>query len=62
MKFDCGKTFQERRNRLRQWHKWFAWYPVKVEDHDCRWFEFVERREWGYFQGMSEFEYREIQL
>lgn len=44
MRFDCGETHEERRKRLTQWHRWFAWFPVKVGDHDCRWFEFVERR------------------
>lgn len=44
MKFDCGETRQEKWSRLGKWHRWFAWHPVKVGIHDCRWFEYVERR------------------
>lgn len=51
MKFDCGETWEEKRKRLEQWHRWFAWHPVKVEDHDCRWFEVVERQR-IYYRGM----------
>ncbi len=43
MKFDCGETYEEKLKRLATPHKWFAWYPVKIDDHDCRWMEFVER-------------------
>lgn len=63
MKFDCGETWQEKKARLSQWHRHFAWRPVKLSDHDCRWLEFVERRgsyecgwEWGWT-----WEYREAQ-
>lgn len=44
MKFDCGETFEEKRQRLEQWHPKFAWLPIRVTDHDCRWLEYVERR------------------
>lgn len=54
MKFKCGLTKSElaareiqvqmRRISLCEWHKWFAWFPVKVDDGDCRWLEYVERR------------------
>ncbi len=27
-----------------QWHRVFAWWPVKLSAHDCRWLETVERR------------------
>ena len=31
-------------------HKWFAWYPVKLErvggDPECAWLEYVEREQW----------------
>lgn len=39
MKFDCDKW----KYKL-EWHRWFAWYPVKVADRDCRWLEYVERK------------------
>ncbi len=54
MKFKCGptqaerevkeKAQQEKLHRKYVWKRWFAWYPVKVNDGDCRWLEFVERR------------------
>lgn len=44
MKWDCGETRAERYERLSEWHRWFAWYPVRVGSHDCRWLEYVERR------------------
>lgn len=44
MKYDCGETYVEKWDRLGQWHRWFAWRPVRVGLHDCRWWEYVERR------------------
>jgi hypothetical protein len=44
MKFKCDKTYDEKRadwSKLVTWRKWFAWYPVKVADGDCRWLEYV---------------------
>jgi hypothetical protein len=47
------------------WHVWFAWYPVRIKDHDCRWLEKVERRgnlEYYYDGGTYwKFEYRAIE-
>jgi hypothetical protein len=43
MKIDFGETKLEKIHRLEKPHKWFAWYPVKVADHDHRWLEYVER-------------------
>jgi len=40
MKWDCDA----RERRREQWHLWFAWYPVKVADGDCRWLERVWRK------------------
>jgi hypothetical protein len=56
MKFNCGLTEQEennlrwekkqeRRKARYHWHRWFAWYPVQLGSHDCRWLEYVERRD-----------------
>lgn len=62
MKFDCGETFQEEEDRRGQWRKWFAWYPIKLCIHDCRWLEIVERRQLyarGY-DGWWYWEYRAI--
>lgn len=34
---------------LTQWHWWFAWYPVLLEDSRVLWFQRVQRRvEYGY--------------
>jgi len=59
MKFNCGKTKQEksveayyRVASLQKWHKKFAWLPIQVGPRDCRWLEYVEikypeaRRHW----------------
>lgn len=28
---------------MKEWHRWFAWYPVKVGD-TLYWLEYMERR------------------
>jgi hypothetical protein len=40
MRFDCNKRGEI---VATGWRRWFAWYPVKVGEHDCRWLEWVER-------------------
>jgi hypothetical protein len=44
MKFDCGATWETKHRLKQRWHRWFAWRPVRVADHDCRWMEMVERK------------------
>ena len=44
MKFDCGETWAEKYKRLTQWHDYFAWRPVRISDHDCRWLETIQRK------------------
>lgn len=44
MKINCGPTWKEREDANRQWHDWFAWFPVRVASRDCRWLETVSRR------------------
>lgn len=51
MKFDCGASREEKKSKANQKyqeaqkdHKWFAWFPVKVSQRDCRWLEYVNRR------------------
>lgn len=55
MKFNCGPTRAERAERryasdkksaaqLRKWHRWFAVWPVRLDDKRCAWLEVVERR------------------
>lgn len=48
---------------VRDWHKWFAWYPVKVRRGDVRWMEFVARRgefQRGYRSSWWDWEYEAI--
>jgi hypothetical protein len=58
MKLDCGPTYAEQIAALKEWHDWFAWYPVRLcviieqtsrwpefhDSRDCRWLETIERR------------------
>lgn len=44
MKFDCGPTPWEVFDAKQKWHSWFAWRPARIESHDCRWLEYVERK------------------
>ena len=44
MKWDCGETLHERTQRQKEWHRWYAWHPVRVGPGDCRWLEYVERK------------------
>lgn len=49
MRFNCGLSYEASRQRAReywcgQWTPWFAWYPVRVGECDCRWLETVERK------------------
>jgi hypothetical protein len=34
--------------KIYDWHRWFAWYPVRI-DGKCMWGRWVERRR-NYFQ------------
>jgi len=43
MKFNCGTDYQTWYKLKTNWHRWFAWYPVRVGNCDCRWLEYVER-------------------
>jgi hypothetical protein len=38
------EEFKKRIESLVEWHQWFAWYPVRVDENDCRWLEYVETR------------------
>lgn len=60
MKWDCGPTWAEKKAALEEWHRWFAWHPVRVGSHDCRWLERIERRGVTYYDpiAMWEWEYR----
>lgn len=34
-----------------EWHPHFAWWPARLADHDCRWLEWIERRQEFYSGG-----------
>lgn len=48
MKFNCGDSkslkFIKKCADRSWWHRWFAWYPVRVENNQCCWLEFVYRK------------------
>jgi len=80
MRFNCGpnkddryqKTYEkirEEQERLRKWHKWFAWIPTRVlvvkeivpdgfdtMHEKCIWLETIERK--GQYGSGWEWEYR----
>lgn len=58
MRIDCGETAEEENRRLSEWHAWFAWHPVRVGSHDCRWLETIWRKREGvWWDGETEFSY-----
>lgn len=48
MKINCGPTPEEQTEINKTWHRWFAWRPVRVASHDCRWLETIERKGTSY--------------
>lgn len=44
MKLDCGPTPRQRHQRKQLWHRWFAWFPVRIGPGDCRWLETIHRK------------------
>ncbi len=44
MRFNCGPDSVEKHEAKKFWHRWFAWYPVRVSKRECIWLEFVERK------------------
>lgn len=62
MKFNCGHSTSKKNKLKEDWHDWFAWYPVRVAEGDCRWLETVERKgelHYDFLAGDWIFEYRE---
>lgn len=39
-----SETCAQRRERLAQWHEWFAWHPIKAECGTIVWLERVRRK------------------
>ena len=62
MRFNCGHSTSKKNKVKEDWHDWFAWYPVRVAEGDCRWLETVERKgelHYDFVAGDWKFEYRE---
>ena len=59
MKFNCGEDWRTKLKRLKDWHPWFAWYPIQVGNKKCCWLERIERKgEYGAIGGDWFWEYR----
>jgi len=39
-----GKTRKEFNDRRENWHKWFAWRPIILDDGRWAWLQFVQRK------------------
>ena len=61
VKWDCGPTWDEKLAARTAWHRWFAWHPVRVGSHDCRWLEYVERSGEPSYPDGWDWEYRPAQ-
>jgi len=33
-------------NKLQEWNKWFAWYPIQFTKDKLIWLKYIERRLW----------------
>jgi hypothetical protein len=44
MKLSDAAKREAKRKALEQWHPWFAWHPVMLENGDAVWMEHIERR------------------
>jgi len=39
------KVYNPSENPRLVWHRWFAWHPVKINDKETVWLEFVLRKQ-----------------
>lgn len=46
MKLSCGPTYKIWRAKREEWHRFFALWPRRVGDFECRWLEFIEKKEY----------------
>lgn len=44
IRFNLMVRKQRYRNRCSHWHRWFAWYPVRLVTGEIVWLEAVQRR------------------
>lgn len=58
MKLDCGKKErlkkEAKKKKISGWHEWYAWYPVKVAEEDCRWLETILRKPVFYYSNPND--------
>lgn len=56
------RVYSERvyKDPRKQWHRWFAWFPVRVSKTQIAWLEYVERVFVPWLSEDGGFEYREI--
>lgn len=38
------KSYSQKLDDREQWHRWFAWHPVRLDDHTIVWLVMLERR------------------
>lgn len=52
MILNCGPSLDERSMRRReakhkrweQWHRWFALWPVRLDNKTCAWLQYIQRK------------------
>jgi len=58
MRFKFGKSYIEKeeiREAKKQWHHWYAWHPVRLNDRGpFVWLEYVQRKGYEGTTGMTE--------
>lgn len=63
MKFNCGETWEAKKERLGKWHPVFLLFPKTMEERNgkyvCYWLTFIEgRASWDGFWDRWHWEYR----
>jgi hypothetical protein len=43
-KLDYIRSKQAKLQKYGQWHDWFAWYPVRIDESRIVWLETVKRK------------------
>jgi hypothetical protein len=65
MRINCGPSWEAKHAAKHEWHRWFAWRPVRIAEGDCRWLETIERKGKFWYcwrHGLWDWEYRETQV
>ena len=65
------KPYGWRMDRLESWHRWFAWYPVRLQQREHAgkweystsivWLEIVSRKKVGVSENGYTYEYRNVE-